>query len=186
MRLGFAGVQRRFPSSSTKAPPRTLGWSIPCRRRGSRQMLVATVVVSSRDHTDFASGRRGSAPRGFVEGVAACRLRDPITKDGTRSGDSLQAVGLRTDSFFEFQKTGGPGDCRAVPRLACLPRSGASMAHHAIRPARCVRVNKAKAPLIARTRFTSRGRGAMIKKIPGAGMAATGYSRRFPSAHLAT
>jgi hypothetical protein len=57
------------------------------------------------------------------------RLPHPITKQDTISGDSLQAAGLRIGSFVEIQEPGGPGDCRAVPQLACLPRSGASMAH---------------------------------------------------------
>jgi hypothetical protein len=57
------------------------------------------------------------------------RLPHPTTKQDTISGDSLQTAGLRTGSFVEFQEPGGLGDCHAVPQLACLPRSGASMAH---------------------------------------------------------
>jgi hypothetical protein len=53
--------------------------------------------------------------------------------------------GLRTESFVEFQEIPGLGDCRAVSQSACLPRSGASMAHPSVRCALCASVNKAKA-----------------------------------------
>jgi hypothetical protein len=56
------------------------------------------------------------------------------------------------------------GDCRAARQLACLPRSGASMAHHAIRGARCARVNKAKALLISPAALVfARPRGLLLR-----------------------